>query len=133
MKQLIVLMAVLPILMVFVLQMTYDQKVTAQISAVQGIVYSAKEDARQEGAFTSEIQAGMKAQIAKKLGISESEVILECDEEIKKRDGIAQNRMINYKVTVPIRDVMAGGSLLGVSDDNEITFVIDSFTASEKL
>ncbi|MCR5481457.1 MAG: hypothetical protein K6F52_01490 [Clostridia bacterium] len=133
MKQFMVLMAVLPLLMVFILQMTYDQRVTAQISAVQEIVYSAKEDARLAGAFTPDIQARMRSEIAKALAIEESEVILECDSDIKKRDGFSENRMIRYKVKVPLHDVMAGGALLGVEEENEAGFVIDSFTASEKL
>ena len=74
MKQFIVLCAVLPLLMVFLLQFALDQQNDVRIGIVNDIVYAAKEEAKQEGCFTKEIQSRMREQIAGRLHVSPQEI-----------------------------------------------------------
>ena len=60
MKQLIVLMGILPILLVFLLQYTLDQRNNDNISRFQDYVYQAKEQAKQKGCFTQEYLSTLK-------------------------------------------------------------------------
>ena len=60
MKQLIVLAAILPLMLIFMAQYTLDQKNSATISILQEQVYTAKEKAKQEGCFTEEIKNELK-------------------------------------------------------------------------
>ena len=53
MKQLIVLMGVLPIMLVFLFQYALDQKNNERINRFQEYVYQAKEQAKQEGWSTA--------------------------------------------------------------------------------
>lgn len=134
MKQFIVLLAVVPILMFFMLQMGLDQKNSQITTIIQACVYSAKEDAKQEGCFTSEIVEKLKNDISRLTGIDKSYIQVEADDEVKYRYDIGDDRLIKYKVSVYIDEVMAGGELLGITDsENAYEYVIDSYTASEKI
>ena len=120
MKQFIVLSAVLPILMVFVMQTTYDQKNSRAISMIHDMVYVAKEQAKEEGSFTWEIQERLRENLSNSLKLHPSEISIICREE---------NDLLFYRVEVPIKNVMAGGRLLGIADkDNQYMYVIDSYT-----
>ena len=52
MKQFIVLTAVLPLLLVLMMQFVYEQKNLAVTQQIQAIVYGAKEEARLMGYFS---------------------------------------------------------------------------------
>ena len=134
MKQFIVMLAVIPILMFFMLQMGLDQKNSQITTIIQACVYSAKEDAKQEGCFTTDIVEKMKNDISKLTGISKEHIEVEADDEVKYRYATGDDRLINYRVSVYIDDIMAGGEILGITDDeNSYEYVIDSYTASEKI
>lgn len=135
MKQFIVLMAVLPILLVFMVQIGYDQRSTAAVDRVQSIVYGAKEQAKQDGYFSADNIKKVKQDIARAVGVTEAEVEFETDSEIKYRYAdTEEGRLIYYKVSVPIKDVMAGADFFGISDsENSYVYVIDSYTASERI
>ena len=120
MKQFIVLAAVLPLLMVFVMQTGYDQKNSRAISIIHDMVYVAKEEAKAEGSFTWEIQDRLRRNLSKSLSVSPGEVVIVCREE---------GEILYYRIEVPIKDVMAGSGLLGISDkDNQYKYVVDSYT-----
>ena len=135
MKQFIVMLAVLPLMLVFLLQFSLEQQNSVKIAAVSDIVYSAKEEAKQAGAFTAEIQAGMKRRISERLGIPESEIIIESElSEVYRVDSERGRGIISYRVSVPIGSIVAGRSLFGIrEEDNRYVYTIRSITASEKL
>jgi hypothetical protein len=135
MKQFIVLAAVLPLLMVFVMQFALEQMNQGRIAALQELVYGAKEKARQEGCFTPEIKSALARDIAERFAISEGEVVIEADSRVKyRRNKFDEREIIEYKVIVPIKKIMAGNRLMGISDrDNEGRYVIKGSMASEKL
>lgn len=134
MKQFIVLMAVLPILIIFMLQMGLDQKNSEIASIVQSSVYAAKEQAKQEGCFTKEIKEKLKDDITKLTGISSNKINIEADSKTKYRYAKGDDRLIYYKVTVKIDELMVANNIYGISDDNNsYNFTIESYTASEKL
>lgn len=134
MKQFIVLIAVLPILLVFLSQFAYDQRTGESIALIQNAVYAAKEDAKQQGEFSEAIKKKMKEDIAEGLDIPESYISIETSAGEKRRYALGEGRLIDYKVSVRLDNVMAGGSLMGIKkEDNYSIYVIDSYTASEKL
>ena len=74
MKDFIVMLAILPLLIIFVFQFACDYRGFEEVQAVENIVYEAGEKARQEGGFGSETIAGIRSEIAKHVGTDESEV-----------------------------------------------------------
>ena len=120
MKQFIVLSAVIPILMIFAMQTIYDQRSNHSIGVVHDMVYVAKEQAREEGAFSPEIRERLRESISEALDVTAAEISITSREE----DGL-----IFYRVEVPIKDVVAGNKLFGIKDeDNQYMYVIDSYT-----
>ena len=106
MKQLIVLLGVLPLLLIFMMQYTLDQKNSTAISLLQEQVYTAKEQAKQEGYFTPEIRQELRKNISRSLDIPEEEIIIEATETRKYRlnyfDESGERGIIHYEVSVPI-------------------------------
>lgn len=135
MKQFIVLMGVLPILFLFLFQFTLDQRNNERIGRLQEYVYSAKEQAKQEGCFTAQIKEEMIGKIEKDFGIAESEMEIVLEETPQYRTSEFDEReLIYYKVSVPIIKIMAGNHLLGISDEeNKGNYTIESWTASERI
>ncbi len=142
MKNLIVLAAVLPFLLLFMMQFTLDQKNSENIGRLQNYVYAAKEEAKQEGCFSDKIEEKMKNQIAEDFEISSEEIQVEATKNIQYRmnhieegGGDSPLRgMIHYRVSVPIEKVIAGNHFFGIEDkENRGMYVIESYTASEKL
>ena len=120
MKQFIVLAAVLPILMVFTMQTVYDQRSSHAEGIIHDMVYAAKEQAKEEGSFTPEIQERLKRNVSARLDIPPGEISITSREE---------SGLIFYRVEVPIKDVVAGNKLFGIKDeDNQYIYVIDSYT-----
>ncbi|HZK70559.1 MAG TPA: hypothetical protein VFD03_03435 [Clostridia bacterium] len=59
---------------------------------------------------------------------------MDSEDSVKFRYNIGNERLIYYRVEVPIEEVMAGSRLLGISkEENSYVYVIDSYTASEKI
>ena len=138
MKQFIVLLAVLPLTMVFILQFSLDQINSSRIAMLSDIVYTAKEEAKQEGCFTQEIKDGMCGKLSEAFGIEPGEIEFDTSEGIQYRlngsASAAERGIIHYRITVPIGKIMAGGRLFGIrEDENTYYYTIDSLAASEKL
>lgn len=135
MKQLIVLMGVLPILLVFLSQYTLDQKNNDRISRLQECVYQAKEQAKQEGCFTLEIREEMIEKIENYFDIQEEEMEIVLEEIPRYRTSVFDEReLIYYKISVPINKIMAGNQFFGISDEeNKGMYTIESWTASELI
>ncbi|MDO4553038.1 MAG: hypothetical protein Q4C22_05825 [Bacillota bacterium] len=138
MKQLIVLAGVLPLLLVFMMQYTLDQKNSASVSWLQEQVYTAKEQAKQEGYFSEEITEALRENISRGLGISPEEVVIVATDTPRYRvnsfAGSQERGLIEYSVSVPIEKVMAGGRLFGIrEEENRAVYTIEGVTASERL
>ena len=143
MKNFIVLAAVLPFLLVFVMQFTLDQKNNANISRFQDCVYAAKEQAKQEGCFTEEICSRLRSRIASQFAIPAGDIRIEATDKVQYRINlydeqevpIHQRRgMIHYRISVPLHSLVAGNRFFGLSEEeNKGLYTIDSYTASEKL
>lgn len=135
MKQMIVLMGVLPILLVFLMQYALDQRNSDSISRFQEYVYQAKEQAKQKGCFTPEIRDELIEKIERAFGIEEEDMIIELEEVPQYRTTVFDEReLIHYRVSVPIDRIMAGNRFFGISDEeNRGMYTIESWTASELL
>lgn len=135
MKQLIVLLAVLPIMLIFLMQYALDQRNNDNISRFQECVYQAKEQAKQEGCFTPEIKKDMIGKIKRDFHIEEGDMVIELEEVPQYRTSVFDQReLIYYKVSVPLEKLMAGNRFFGISDsENRGMYTIESWTASELL
>lgn len=140
MKQLIVLAAVLPLLLLFMVQVTVEQRNSSIAGQFQDCVYTAKEQAKQEGCFTREIQANLRKSISLRTGTPESQVQIHADSVPKYRVNrfepppMGSRELIHYKVSIPIPQLMAGNKLFGISkEENQAVYTIESDTASERL
>jgi len=135
MKQLIVLMGILPILLVFLLQYTLDQRNNDNISRFQECVYQAKEQAKQKGCFTQEIKEEMTNKIEGYFGIEEEDMVMVLEEIPQYRTStFDQRELIYYKVSVPIDQIMAGNRFFGIADEeNRAMYTIESWAASELI
>ncbi|MDD2189588.1 MAG: hypothetical protein PHV71_03260 [Eubacteriales bacterium] len=135
MKQLIVLMGVLPILLIFLAQYTLDQKNNDNINRFQECVYQAKEQAKQKGCFTAEIKEALIDKIENYFPLTEDEIEIVLEDVPKYRTSAFNEReLIYYKVSVPIKKIMAGNRFFGIADeDNSGMYTIESWTASELI
>lgn len=135
MKQLIVMIGILPILLIFLLQYSLDQRNYDCISRFQECVYQAKEQAKQQGCFTPEIKDELVGKIKQSFGIEEEEMEIVLEEVPQYRTSVFDEReMIYYKVSVPVEKLMAGNRFFGISDDeNRTMYTIESWTASERI
>ena len=134
MKQFIVLTAILPILLIFMTQMVYDQKNNDTITQIQALVYAAKENAKQEGCFSADIKAKLRNDLSNALGVPAGEIVIESSEEVKYRYSSGENRLIRYRIEVPVKNVMAGARFFRIgAQENSYRYVIDSYTASERI
>ena len=135
MKQFIVLLGVLPFLLLFMMQYSIEQQNHYRISLLQQSVYEAKEQAKQDGCFTSANIKALKKRISERLRIAEEEIMIDATTVPKYRVNTFDEReLIHYKVQVPIKEIMAGTSFLGISEEeNRMLYTIENDTASERL
>lgn len=132
MKDFIVIAAILPLLLLFMMQFAADCQRNEKLEIIQNIVYTAKETAKQEGAFSRELQESVITQISERLGIPRHDISISATEG--KKDRYSSDRLIEYRVSVKLTGIMSGGRMMGIDDDENVcTYVIDSFTASEYL
>lgn len=142
MKQFIVLVAILPLMLVFFVQFSMDQVNSSRTGLLTDMVYAAKEKAKQEGCFTKDITDELRDNICSAFGISPSDVVIEATDTVKYRIMDAgtytqadwERGLIYYKVSVPVGELMAGRRLFGIREsDNTYLYTIESYTASERL
>lgn len=130
MKDFIVAAAILPLLLLFLMQFAADCQRNEKLEIVQNIVYTAKETAKQEGRFSKELQEKVASEISTRLGIPRESVEITAQSAPKSR--FDDDHDIAYKVTVRLEGVMAGADIFGISrEENVCTYIIDSYTASE--
>jgi hypothetical protein len=144
MKQFLVLLAILPLILLFFLQFASDQINNSRMAIVNDYVYTAKEEAKQAGGFTPQIKGKLKTRLAEALNISADSITIASNAtgegQIQRMtkacasDSEWRTHLIHYVVTVPIGSIMAGGELMGIkAEDNVYNYTIEAYTASEYL
>lgn len=135
MKDFIVLIAVLIILLPFPLQYALEEYNHNQKSEIQSYVYTAKEKAKQEGYFTTEIKEQLIDNITKTFHIEESDVHITTEKVRKYRQSkFNEDNLIYYKIEVPIRKIIAVPILWGIgNDENKTMYTIEGYAASEAI
>ena len=132
MKQFIVLLAILPILLLFMMQIGYEQKNIAKVNLIQSIVYSAKEDAKQAGYFSIEQQEQVIQELLSIPGVDGA--TMTSNQTIpQKRYSLGSNRFIDYRIEHVMTDIMAGGGTIIDKVNNRYVYVLEGYTASEFL
>jgi len=142
MKQFLVLMAVLPLLLIFLLQFSLDQVNHSRIGLLSDCIYVSREQARQKGCFTQDIRDDLKERISQILDTDPESIQIDATEDPQYRllsgslmeEGGLERGLIYYKISVPMGQIMAGPRLFGIrEEDNQLIFAIESWTASELL
>lgn len=141
MKQFLVLVAVLPIVLIIMVEFSLNTMINTKVDAINDIVYTFKEQAKQDGTF-ADVQDDIKKEISRVTGISENEIIVDGDVsgDLKYRvnqlpqdadEDWLRDKFLHYVVKVPIKEMRSIGTLLHKNSPDY--YVIDSYTASEKL
>ena len=134
MKQLIVMMGILPLLTVFVMQFAADFKSGEELETVRSMVYSAKETARMEGGFSEDLKRELARDIEGRLGLEAGSVSVEAAQPAGSVGRYDEDSRIDFTVRVRLPGAMAGVRFMGIGEEeNVITYVIDSYTTSEYL
>lgn len=129
MKQLIVTIAVVPMLFIFILQFSHAQINHNKLITLERVVDAAEEQAKLNGKFTEDIVSDLKDRVAGILNVTPDEISFSADTSIKYR-----GEQITYELIVPFKDVMAGNKMLGIKDEaNVATIDIKRTVTSEKL
>jgi hypothetical protein len=120
MKQFIVLLATLPLMLGLIMQIGLSQSVWTLAVRAEQIVREGAEAAAEAGGFGSGIREDIAGRIARAAGVPQGSVSVEAD-----RTPDAEGRL-SYRVTVPVRRLVAAPRLFGVSDaDNKGTYTIE--------
>lgn len=135
MKQFIVLLAVFPLMLAFMLQFTAQQRTDYRIQLINKAVDNACEKAKIEGRFSEKNVNGLRTSLADISDCSEESIEIDVSNDTKYRIGRYDDReMIYYRVSVPIDGLMAMPGLFGISaEDNSMTYVLEDEFASEKI
>ncbi len=115
--------AVLPLLLIMAMQVSLDQINSFRLMGVNDIVYSYAEKAKQEGYFDCD---GLKREINNKLHIANNNIT--CTSDAKHFGDFSRGSIIHYSVTIIVKRAM-----LGLKENNEYSYVINSSVASEFL
>lgn len=135
MKQFIVLLAVFPLMMAFMLQFAAQQKTDYRIQRINDAVHDSCEKAKAEGRFSESNVSGLRADLADISGCGKDDIEINVSEDTKYRIGrYDEHEMIQYRVAVPIDGLMAMPGLFGISEEeNSMIYVIEDEVASEKI
>ena len=135
MKQFIVLMAVLPFMLLFMVQFTVEQQHSSQFLRLQNYVYTAKEQAKQDGYFTQENIELLEDKICDTFDVEKGEIEIEATASARYRiNEFDERELINYRVVVPVKNMMSGAGFFGIStEENTGYYVIENEAVSERL
>ena len=136
MKQLIVACAIMPLLVVLIMQTSHSQVNLIKYSRVERTVENAEAAAKQEGYFSESIKDDLIKSLSKIMNIPQSSITVEATDvnEIKYRSTKYDESLMHLIVQFNHEGVMAGNKYFGISDDkNTNQIVIDRYISSEKL
>jgi hypothetical protein len=111
MKQFIVMVAILPLLMVFIMQYGIDQTNHSRQLRFEETVHNAKLVAEREGGFDAELRADLIAGVARIYGVPQAEVFAYFNTETQ-----GDRTYFTYQISAPIKKIIAGNKLFGISD-----------------
>ena len=151
MKQIIVLSAVLPLLLVFAMNFSAQARTATIRADTAEIVTEYASYARQEGGFAT-LKTGLKESLAARLGVeSDTILVMEYTEDspigwgdfegavlyldngpLYKGATYDTGEYIRYRVELKIRDTVAGAGYFGISDPTS-KYVIEGQVLSERL
>lgn len=132
MKQFIVLTACLPLILLIMLQIIYEQKDLMRAETIQSIVYQAREEARLSGYFSESLMDSIREELLSVEGVMEANFESDVKEPLE-RYSLGENRFIDYKISLKIKNVMAGGGFLIGEGKNIYSMVLEGSVASEYL
>lgn len=119
-----------------VAQFVNEQEMETNRSNFNVIVENASQKARMEGYFTPEIKEKMLTDIEEQTTISRSEVkIVELTEtQVCTRDTFIEDSQIEYKIAIPIKNIIAGAKFLGITEEeNMYWYPAQGSVSSEKV
>ena len=134
MKELIACCICIPLLLSLIPQYGIDVVNDRTMNRVENIVHSAKEEAREEGRFTSENIQTMTERL-EALGFSSDEITISVTTTpVYRSDNFDENNLIEYTVGVPIKKIIAANQFYGISDEeNKMIYYVRGSVASELL
>ena len=136
MKQLIVACAIMPLLVVLIMQLGHSQVNLSKYSRVERTIENAEGAAKQEGYFSDSIKDDLIKSLLKIMNIPENSIMIEATDvnEIKYRSENYEESLIHIIVRFNHKDVMAGNKYFGISNEkNTNQIIIDRYISSEKL
>ncbi|MGD9677611.1 MAG: hypothetical protein AB7V16_04465 [Vulcanibacillus sp.] len=135
MKEYIVGIAIFVILMFFPLQWTINQVNHYKIQTVNNFVHNAAQKARTDGYFKEYNINELRMGIAVALDINQTQVRVNVTTTPKYRlDSFDIREMIQYEIGVPIEEVIAMQSFLGIEDEiNGYEYIVKGEVPSELL
>lgn len=137
MKQIIVMVAILPLLLIFVMQIGQSQIISSELNAIEYYCEQAENEATVNGYFPEDTIDTLKTQIAQKIKTEPANITVTYTgiSDIKYRmiDYDSTN-LISYSVQFILPNIMAGNRAFGIRDeDNVSNIVINRSFPSEKL
>ena len=134
MEKFIALCICLPLLVVFIPQYGLQTKNNEMISRAEVIVDAAKEEAKQEGYFTTDIINQMESSF-EDMGVESGELVINVTTTPKYRVNSFDDReMIEYEIGIPIEKKIAANDFFGITDaDNKTVYYFEGSFASERI
>ena len=132
MKQFIVIAVSLPLMLLLLMEFVYNERQMSMLFCATDYVYSAREEAKQEGMFTEDIKDNLKKNLSRLYGSEESKIVIQSSAERKYR--YAENsddRYIEYKVIFPIGRLYIGSGV--TKNSPEYSYVISGCAPSEYI
>jgi uncharacterized protein YkvS len=136
MKDIIVMIFILPFLLFFPIQSIVDDINRAKKEQFDSIVYNATQKARFEGCFKSDNINELKSGILKAFNdIEEGDIIMDLTTTPKYRaDMFDERETINYRIAVPIKRIFAMASFFGIDgENNKYWYGKEGYVLSEVL
>jgi hypothetical protein len=119
MKQIIVLAAILPLMMAFVMQYSLEQsRHHATLSAEESIRYACSQ-ATELGGFTPELSERLRSELASKLGVSADSIELALDAP-------GEAEPARYRIVIPVGKIISSNKFFGIKDeDNQMRLLYE--------
>ena len=135
MKQFLVLLAVFPIMLAFMLQFTVQQNMDYRIQRINQAVENSCEQAKAEGFFSQDNLRKLRCTVSDVTSCAEENIRIETSEEVKYRTGGYDTReMISFYMSVPLEGIAAMPALFGISrEENQMLYVLENEFPSERL
>lgn len=121
MKDLITTMAAMAILMIFLMQFAVNQTLAVKILAADKLVLNCH-NAILSGKQWQEDTSDLKNDIAKCMGCTKEEVLISTEDEGNMK----------VSITAPIRNVIACGKFLGITEEENVAYYSSGFKVEER-